>query len=132
MLFATMQISLTVFLYSISSAFDTYLIYASMTTCPLSVLNYTGYLFGSITVSERWPISSRSSTRCLHLHSLNSIRFLSSNHDRNLRPSNNFLLLCPSHYSNFVNSSLFVQVVILWNVLPFESRISTSLIQNER
>ena len=51
---------------------------------------------------------------------------LSSNHNRNLRSSNNLLLLCPSSSTGFIHSSFLVQSVLLWNALPSEIRMSTS------
>ena len=53
-------------------------------------------------------------------------QYLSTNHAKYLRSSNNRLLQCPSHRSDFLHSTFFVQSVLLWNALPLEIRMANS------
>lgn len=48
------------------------------------------------------------------------LRFLFSNHDRNIHSINNLLFLCPSNDSDFLDASFFVRAVLLWNAFPLD------------
>lgn len=107
-----------------------------LNNCIRFVFNLRQYDHVSALRSQlQWlPIRQRRSLRAL-TSLLNSpslpeylvphFRFLCSNHDRSLRSTDNLLLLCPSHTTNFINSSFYVQSVLLWNALPTEIRMST-------
>lgn len=47
-------------------------------------------------------------------------------HNRNLRSSHNRLLQCPTHRTDFIHCSFFVQAISLWNALPQEIRMATN------
>ena len=53
-------------------------------------------------------------------------QYLYSTHNKNLRSSNNLLLMCPLHSSDFIHSSFPIQSILLWNALPLEIRTSTN------
>ncbi|KAJ8710105.1 hypothetical protein PYW07_009471 [Mythimna separata] len=87
----------------------------------------------------KWlPIRQRRSLRALTtlfslLHSptppsylITHFQYLCSSHAKNLRSSNNLLLLCPSHTSDFVHSSFYIQSILLWNALPLDIRTAES------
>ena len=57
---------------------------------------------------------------------ISHFQYLCSSHAKNLRSSNNLLLLCPSHTSDFIHSSFHIQSILLWNGLPLEIRTATS------
>ncbi|KAJ8728174.1 hypothetical protein PYW08_016559 [Mythimna loreyi] len=57
---------------------------------------------------------------------ISHFQYLSSSHAKNLRSSKNLLLICPSHTSNFVHSSFYIQSILLWNALPLDIRMATS------
>lgn len=46
------------------------------------------------------------------------LQYLGANHAKNLRSSNNLLLHCPTHSSDFVHSTFLIQSILLWNALP--------------
>ena len=52
--------------------------------------------------------------------------YVCSNHDLNLRSSSNRLLQCPSHRSDLIHSSFFVQCILQWNTLPLGIRMANS------
>ncbi|XP_047021231.1 uncharacterized protein LOC124631102 isoform X1 [Helicoverpa zea] len=53
-------------------------------------------------------------------------QYVCSQHNKNLRSSNNRLLHCPAHRSDIVHSSFFVKSILLWNELPLEIRMVNS------
>ncbi|KAF9817873.1 hypothetical protein SFRURICE_003279, partial [Spodoptera frugiperda] len=52
--------------------------------------------------------------------------YISANHSKYLRSSNNLLLQCPSNRTDFLHSSFFIQSILLWNALPTVVRTATS------
>ena len=57
---------------------------------------------------------------------ISHFQYLCSTHARSLRSSNNLLLNCPSHTSDFIHSSFHIQAILLWNALPLDIRTATS------
>lgn len=89
---------------------------------------YYGFVNGVSANSIRWHLrffywrkeNSISLKTVWLLSTLFDIQYLCPNNGRNLRSVNILLLSSPSHNSDFVNSSFFVQAVLLWNMLPLE------------
>lgn len=53
-------------------------------------------------------------------------QYICVNHNRSLRSSHNRVLQCPSHRTDFIHRSFFVQSISLWNALPQEIRMATN------
>ena len=87
----------------------------------------------------RWlPIRQRRSLRslCLLFSIINDpctpdylksyFQVLGSSHNRNLRASENLLLLIPPHRTGFISNSFAVSAIKLWNVLPLDIKKASS------
>ncbi|KAJ8708776.1 hypothetical protein PYW08_010158 [Mythimna loreyi] len=63
---------------------------------------------------------------------ISHFQFLCASHARNLRSSNNLLLLFPSHTPDFVHSSFYIQYILLWNALPLDIRAAKNRYASKR